>query len=117
MPAKAPTHSGNMEGMIDPTDEFQHNLYDLLPGLIFIYDLKAKRLRYANKKARQLAGLSEKDLQSHADLQTIVYREDFPTVTDALTSFAKLNDDDDYGFVCRINTREGTAVSCQVTGK
>src|SRR5436190_13824174 len=117
MQAKAPTHAENMEEMNDPKDEFQHNLYDLLPGLIFIYDLKDNRLRYANKKARQLVGLSEKEVQSHADLQTIIYREDFPTVKDALLSFAKLNVDDDYGFACRINTREGTAVSCQVTGK
>jgi PAS domain S-box-containing protein len=117
MQAKAPSHIGNRAGMIDPTDEFQHNLYDLLPGLIFIYDLQGNRLRYANKKALQLVGLSEKEVQSHADLQTIIYREDLSTVKDALIRFANLNADDEYGFVCRINTREGTAISCQVTGK
>jgi PAS domain S-box-containing protein len=117
MPIKASSHTGNIAGMIDPNEEFQHNLYDLLPGLIFIYDLKGKKLRFANKKSRAFVGLSEKELQSHADLQTIIYREDLPLVKEALSSVAKLNDVDDHGFVCRINTREGTAVNCQVSAK
>lgn len=98
--------------------DFQKNIFDFFPGIIYVYDTDRKQLRYVNKKITDVLGYSFDDvLLWENDLTKIVYNEDLEQVKKELARYNELQDTDTYGYRCRFNKKAGDCLHFHVTGK
>ena len=116
MSITAESYNNNLSGIIN--EGLQHSMYDLFPGLIYIYDLGKKRLCYINKRVTESLGFSEADLKEWGhDLTKLIYKEDIEFVQKELEKYHELTENDTYSYQCRLNRKEGDYHHFQVTGK
>lgn len=112
------SYSNNLSGINEGDEVLQHSMYDLFPGLIYVYDLDKKKLRYINKKITESLGFSYDDIKEwDHDLAKLIFKEDIDLVQKELERYHGLKENDVYGYQCRLNRKEGDYLHFQVTGK
>lgn len=104
-------------GGIEESD-FQKTLYDFYPGIIYIYDVEKRQLRFINKKITEFLGYSHDDVLSwEDDLANIVSREDLDLVKHEIEKCNELHDDATHKYQCRFKHKEGDYLHFSITGK
>ncbi|NOT76026.1 MAG: PAS domain-containing protein [Cyclobacteriaceae bacterium] len=109
----------NPRGVINMADDaLQMGIYDFFPGLVYVYDLDQKQLRYINKKLTDSLGYSYDDLKEwKQDFGRLVFKDDLELVQKELEKYYELKEHDSHGYQCRLNRKEGDYIHFQVTGK
>src|SRR5687768_1549948 len=80
---------------------------DLLPAIIYVYDVESKKLRLVNQKFTEYFGLTYEDVKDSENLIfDIVYKDDVELVKRELHKFYTENESDTLSFQCRLNCRE-----------
>src|SRR6218665_2963314 len=84
------------------SEAFTERLNDFFPGLIYVYDLDNKKLRYVNKQLTELLGFSYDELKDTEDVWTdLVFKEDVDLVKRELEKFSFIKDDESLAYGCR----------------
>ncbi len=99
-------------------DESQlQQIADLFPDLVFIYDIKERKLRYINRRVHELLGYEWEEVKSWNDsLNRLVFKEDLPFVQEELDKYNQRNDEDSYSYNCRLNAKAGEFRYFRATG-
>jgi len=113
------SHINNPKGILNTGDDaFQQGIYDFFPGLVYVYDLDKKQLRYINKKITESLGYSYDDVNEwKQDIGRLVFKDDVALVQEELEKFHELKENDSHGYKCRLNRKEGDYIHFQVTGR
>jgi len=99
-------------------NDFQKTLYDFFPGIIYVYDVETKQLRYINKKITEFLGYSYDDVLSwENNLNNIVSRDDLALVKQEIEKCNELHDNDTHKYQCRFKHKEGDYLHFCITGK
>ncbi len=109
----------SQKGIINSDDDaLLQSIYDFFPGLVYVYDLDKKQLRYINKKITESLGYSYDDIKEwKQDFERLVFKDDVEHVKKEIEKYHELKENDAYGYQCRLNRKEGDYIHFQVTGK
>ncbi len=90
------------------SEAFSERLNDFFPGLIYVYDLDNRRLRYVNRRITDILGFSYDDLKDSEDVwMNLVFKEDVDLVKKELDKFHSIKDEETLAYGCRLNHKEG----------
>ncbi len=90
------------------SESFSEKLNDFFPGLIYVYDLDNRKLRYVNKRLTDILGYSYDDLKDSEDVWTnLVFKEDVDLVRKELDKINSIKDDESLAYGCRLNHKAG----------
>lgn len=90
------------------SEAFSEKLNDFFPGLIYVYDLEGRRLRYINKRLTDILGYSYDELKDSEDVwSNLVFKEDIDLVKNELEKFHSIKDDESLSYGCRLNHKGG----------
>ena len=99
-----------------PEDEALHeHMYDLFPGLVYLYDLDQNKFRFLKGKIKESLGFSGEDLND--DFEKVIFKDDVPLVRKELKRFLELSKNDLHTYHCRLNRKDGDYLHFHVTGK
>ncbi|PZR34918.1 MAG: hypothetical protein DI538_15940 [Azospira oryzae] len=90
------------------SEAFTERLNDFFPGLIYVYDLNNRKLRYVNKRITEILGFSYDDLKDSEDVwMNLVFKEDVDLVKKELDKFDAIKDEETLAYGCRLNHKQG----------
>ncbi len=109
----------NPKGIINTGDDvLLQSIYDFFPGLVYVYDLDRKQLKYINKKITESLGYSFDDIREwKQDIGRLIFKDDVELVHQEIEKFHELKENDAHGYKCRLNRKEGDYIHFQVTGR
>ena len=75
----------HLRGLFESADDNVHEkIYDLFPGIIYVYNTDTKKLRYVNKRITDVLGFSYQDIKTwDNDFSRIIFKEDLELVDTA----------------------------------
>jgi PAS domain S-box-containing protein len=80
------------------------HIVDLFPAIVYVYDADSGRIRYVNKRFHEFFGTTPNHI---ADALQIVHPEDVATVEKALANLHRLNENDSYTYINRLQIGDG----------
>jgi PAS domain S-box-containing protein len=80
------------------------HIVDLFPAIVYVYDADSGRIRYVNKRFHEFFGSTP---NYFADALQIVHPEDVSTVENALANLHRLNENDSYSYINRLQMGDG----------
>jgi len=90
------------------SESFSEKLNDFFPGLIYVYDLDNRKLRYINKGLTDILGFSYDELKDSEDVwMNLVFKEDVDLVKKELDKFYSIKDNESLAYDCRLNHKAG----------
>jgi PAS domain S-box-containing protein len=90
------------------SESFSEKLNDFFPGLIYVYDLDNRKLRYINSRLTEILGFSYDDLKDSEDVwENLVFREDVALVKKEIEKFRSIRDEESLEYHCRLNHKSG----------
>jgi len=76
------------------SEAFSERLNDFFPGLIYVYDLDHRKLRYVNRRLTDILGYSYDELKDTEDVwMNLVFKEDVDLVKSELEKFYSIKAD------------------------
>jgi len=93
--------------------EAQQRLNDLVPSIIYIYDVNSKKLSYVNKRMTDILGYTLDDITG---LDTIIHKDDTAAVADTIEKILALKDSESYAYHSRLNHKGGQWKYFRTTG-
>lgn len=97
--------------------EMQQRINDLVPSIIYIYDVNKKKLSYVNKKITDILGYEYDEVDSWDDhLSNLVFKDDTAVVKEALDKLNTLADDETHTYKTRLNHKKGNWKYFRTTG-
>lgn len=93
--------------------EAQQRLNDLVPSIIYIYDVNSKKLSYVNKRMTDILGYTLDDIKS---LDTITHEDDTAAVTDTIEKLLSLKESESYAYNNRLKHKGGQWKYFRTTG-
>lgn len=99
-------------------DENQlHSIADLFPDLVYVYEVKDKKLRYINRRIQELLGFDQEEVSGWEDkLNRLVFKDDLPLVEEELNKYSQLQDENSHSYNCRLNSKAGEFRYFKTTG-
>lgn len=99
-------------------DENQlHSIADLFPDLVYVYEVKDKKLRYINRRIQELLGFDQEEVSGWEDkLNRLVFKDDLPLVEEELNKYSLLQDENSHSYNCRLNSKAGEFRYFKTTG-
>jgi len=90
------------------SESFSEKLNDFFPGLIYVYDLENRKLRYINNRLTDILGFSYDELKDSEDVwMNLVFKEDIDLVRKELEKINSIKDDESLAYGCRLNHKAG----------
>jgi PAS domain S-box-containing protein len=90
---------------------------DFFPGLIYIYDVESKKLKYVNQKFTEYFGFPLENFNNSDDVMAnLIFNEDLDFVKQELDKFHSLQDNASYCFNCRFNHSQDNSRYFKTTG-
>lgn len=93
--------------------EAQQRLNDLVPSIIYIYDVNSKKLSYVNKRMTDILGYTLDDIKG---LDTITHADDTAAVTDTIEKLLSLKESESYAYNNRLKHKGGQWKYFRTTG-
>lgn len=93
--------------------EAQQRLNDLVPSIIYIYDVNSKKLNYVNKKMTDILGYTLDDITG---LDTIVHKDDTTAVANTIEKLLSLKGTESHTYNNRLNHKGGQWKYFRTTG-
>lgn len=93
--------------------EVQQRINDLIPSIIYIYDVNSKKLSYVNKRMTDILGYTLDDITT---FDTILYKDDAAAVADAIEKLHQLKDRESHTYNSRLNHKGGQWKYFRTTG-
>jgi len=91
------------------SEAFSERLNDFFPGLIYVYDLDHRKLRYVNRRLTDILGYSYDELKDTEDVwMNLVFKEDVDLVKSELEKFYSIKDEETLAYGCRLNHKQGS---------
>jgi PAS domain S-box-containing protein len=87
-------------------DSFDGRLANFFPGIVYVYDIDRRCLKYINKRVTDFLGLPLEDLKD-CQLDQLIFPEDLSLVQRELEKFFTLQDNASHTYNSRLTHREG----------
>ncbi len=95
-----------ISNMEEGKDSFDGRLADFFPGIVYVYDVDRRCLKYISKRATDFLGLSLEDLKD-CSLDQFIFPEDLALVQRELEKFHDLQDNASHAYNSRMTHRQG----------
>lgn len=97
--------------------DLQQKINDLVPSIIYIYDVNNKKLNYVNKRITDILGYGFEEINTWDDhLAGLVFVDDKELVKKELERVAALNDNETHTYNSRLNHKKGDWRYFRTTG-
>lgn len=100
-------------GNSDAGAEAQQRINDLIPSIIYIYDVNSKKLSYVNKKMTDILGYTLDDITG---LDTIVHKDEAASIVNTIEKLQALKDTEHHTYNNRLNHKDGQWKYFRTTG-
>lgn len=92
--------------MEEGKDSFDGRLADFFPGIVYVYDVDRRCLKYITRRVTDFLGLPLEDLKD-CSLEQLIFPEDLALVQRELEKFHHLKDNASHTYNSRMGHREG----------